>query len=376
MGRTGDNEDTSIEVDVIVTEALTEAKRYGIMFTNDTYNSQMCIMSDERIAMLAQIASWYYEHELTQEEIARRIGKSRSMVSRLLREARRQGIVEVRIRYPSLHTDEDLAAQLARTFNLQRAWILAHPPPDHVLLLSQLGQLAARCLRNHLQDGVCIGLGWGTAVHAVVRSLDEHPLDNATVVQIIGALGYGDPLVDGPELARWLAQKLNASYRFLHAPLLVESEEVAQALLHERTIAQTLDLARQADIAIVGIGTVTPVLSSLKRAGYLTDQDLDDLRARGVVGDIVARQLDRTGRVLDIPFNRRVIGISVEDLQRIPLVLAVAGGVAKAPAILAALRSGILNAIVTDADTARLVLTLNERQETHTSTPGESVHDR
>ncbi len=330
-------------------------------------------MDDERLAMLAQIASWYYEHGLTQEEIAQRIGKSRSMVSRLLREARRLGIVEVRIRYPSLHTDEVLGAQLCQTFGLQRAWVLANPPPDHTLLLPQLGQLAARCLRSHLSDGICIGVGWGTAVHAVVRAMDEYPLQQATVVQIIGALGYGDPLVDGPELARWLAQKLGASYRFLHAPLLVESEEVAQALLQERTIAQTLALARQADIAIVGIGTINPVFSSLKRAGYLTEQDLEELRAQGAVGDIVARQLDREGRVLDIPLNRRVIGIQVEDLRRIPFVLAVAGGVAKASAILAALRSGILDAIVTDAHAARLALTLHTREGESTGTLGEAT---
>ena len=344
------------------------------MLTNDTHNSQMCIMDNERLAMLAQVASWYYEHGLTQEEIARRIGKSRSMVSRMLREARRQGIVEVRIRYPSLRTDEELADRLCKQFNLQRAWILAQPPPDYTLLLSQLGELGARCLRHHLRDGIHIGVGWGTAVHAVVRAMDEHPLRDATVVQIIGSLGYGDPLVDGPELARWLAQKLGASYRFLHAPLLVESEEVAQALLQERTIAQTLSLARKVDIAIVGIGTVNPALSSLKRAGYITDQDLDDLRARGAVGDIVARQLDRTGRVLDIPLNRRVIGISVKDLQRIPLVLAVAGGVTKVSAILAALRSGILDAIVTDAHTARLIMALNEREDTQIHLLGETAN--
>jgi len=317
-------------------------------------------MDTDRLEFLAQVASWYYEQQLTQEEIARRIGKSRSMVSRLLREAREQGVVEVRVRYPLLRRHAALEAALCDSFALQKAWVLDNPPADYTTLLARLGELGARCLRNQLRDGISIGVGWGTAVHAVVRAMNEHPLRLATVVQIIGAVGYGDPLIDGPELARWLAQKLDAAYRFLHAPLLVEDEDVANALLQERAVAETLAAARQVDIAIIGVGTVVPRLSSLRRAGYLTQEDLVTLQENGAVGDIVARQLDIRGRVLDIPLNRRIIGIDVpEGLRSIPLVIAVAGGLPKAPAILAALRSGLINAIVTDAVAAQAVLRLH-----------------
>ncbi len=314
-------------------------------------------MKPEKLELLAQIASWYYEQNLTQEDIARRIGKSRSMVSRLLREAREAGIVEVRIRHPFLRRHAVLENRLCKVFGLQMAWVLDNPPSDYTLLLSRVGQLGAQCLQAHLHDGMSIGVGWGTGVHAVVRAMGEIPLRGVTVVQLIGAVGYGDPLIDGPELARWLAQKLGATYRVLHAPLLVENELVARALFQERAIAETLALGRQVDMALIGIGTIVRHLSSLRRAGYLSDQDLAHLQEIGVVGDILARQLDIYGRVLDIPLNRRVIGVRVpEDLARIPFVVAIAGGVEKAPAILAALRSGLINALVTDAGAASAVL--------------------
>ena len=203
---------------------------------------------------------------------------------------------------------------------------MAEPPDDYAVTLKRLGELGCT-----LRDPVAAPghdhraeLGHrgplGGACHA------DRPLSDATVVQLIGAVGHGDPLVDGAELGRWLAQKLHASFRFLSAPLLVEDEAVARALRHERTIEETLALAAQADIAIIGIGTPEPEQSSLLRAGYLTRAELQALLDQGVVGDVVAHQLDAEGRRLDIPANRKAISLDAESLRRIPKVVAVSGG--------------------------------------------------
>jgi deoxyribonucleoside regulator len=182
------------------------------------------------------------------------------------------------------------------------------------------------------------------------------PLSDATVVQLIGAVGHGDPLVDGAELGRWLAQKLHASFRFLSAPLLVEDERVAQALRRERTIEETLALGAQAEVAIIGIGTPEPDHSSLLRAGYLTRTELQALLDLGVVGDVVAHQYDKDGCLLDISANRRAISLDAESLRRIPRVVAVSGGKAKTTAIHAALLGRFCNCLVTDATAARGVM--------------------
>lgn len=315
-------------------------------------------MDPDRLEFLAQVASWYYEENLSQETIAQRIGRTRSMVSRLLQEAREQGLVEIRVNYP-LRTDFELGSRLRETFGLSEAWVLARPPADHPVLLRRLGELGVHCLRRYLHDGVRVGIGWGTALHEVVRAMPTLPLQNAMVVQIIGATGHVNPLVNGSELARWLSEKLNATYRFLHAPLIVDDDEVARALLQERDIAETLALARQVDVAVVGIGTVELALSSQHRVGYLSEADLMMLTETGAVGDILSRPLDINGNLLDISLNRRVIGLDLETLRSIPVVIAVAGNVIKAPAILAALRGGYIDVLITDASTASVVLTLH-----------------
>ena len=312
-------------------------------------------MEEERTDLLTQIAIWYYEEGLNQADIADRIGKSRSMVSRLLDQARDAGIVEVRVRYP-LRTDGELAQRLCQAFDLAEALVLAEPPEDYQLLLRRLGELGARRLQESLHPGIIIGSSWGSGVHALVSAMPTVAVPNSTIVQLIGAVGHGDPMVDGVELGRWLAQKLGASFRFLSAPLLVEDEIIAQALRRERINQETLTLAAQAEVAIIGIGTPEPEYSSLLRAGYLKRSDLEELLAAGVVGDIVAHQFDDCGRLLDIPANRRAVNLDAESIRRIPTVIAVSGGVAKARAIAAALRGGYCNCLVTDAKAAQCVL--------------------
>ncbi len=314
-------------------------------------------MEEERTDLLTQVAIWYYEEGLNQADIADRIGKSRSMVSRLLDQARDAGIVEVRVRYP-LRTDGELAQRLCQAFDLAEALVLAEPPEDYQLLLRRLGELGARRLQELLHPGIIIGSSWGSGVHALVSAMPTVAVPNSTIVQLIGAVGHGDPMVDGVELGRWLAQKLGASFRFLSAPLLVEDEIIAQALRRERINQETLTLAAQAEVAIIGIGTPEPEYSSLLRAGYLKRSDLDDLLAAGVVGDIVAHQFDDCGRLLDIPANRRAVNLDAESIRRIPKVIAVSGGVPKARAIAAALRGRYCNCLITDAKAAQMVIDL------------------
>lgn len=312
-------------------------------------------MEEERIDLLAQVAIWYYEEGLNQAAIAERIGKSRSMVSRLLDQARDAGLVEVRIRYP-LRTDSELEQQLLQEFDLAEAHVLADPPENYQLLLRRLGDLGARCLQASLHPGVIIGLSWGTAVHAVVSAMPSTIVPSSTVVQLIGAVGHGDPMVDGAELGRWLAQKLGASFRFLSAPLLVRDEDVAQALRRERINQETLAIAAEAEVALIGIGTPEPEYSSLLRAGYVSRDELNELMEAGVVGDIVAHQFDDEGRVLDISANKRAINLDADSIRQIPRVIAVSGSVGKARAIAAALRGGFCSCLVTDARAAEAVL--------------------
>lgn len=303
---------------------------------------------------LADVAALYYEEHLDQEEIARRQGVSRSTVSRMLSEAAQRGIVEIRIRRP-LPLQESLQDQLLEAFGLRDVLVLdTHGTGGETL--PRVGRLAARCLDTWLGDGDVLAISWGTGVRAVARGLDPHTPRNVEVVQLLGGAGSRDPGVDGAELARYLASSLGGQCHFLNAPLVVDDPGLAQMLLRQRSIRETLEVGAQADIGVVGIGALVPEVSSLLRAGHLTYGQLAALCRTGAVGDVCGHLFTVSGALVDDEFTSRIVTIDAADLRRIPRVMGVAVGQAKVHAILGAVRSRLVNVLVTDDVTATSIL--------------------
>lgn len=313
--------------------------------------------------LLAMAASLYYKLNYGQSDIAERLGVSTSTVSRLLKEAWDRGIIEVKIKTP-IPRDFVLETQLVARFSLTDALVLeAKPDNDDASLVAGAGQLAAIYLQRIIPDlpeGSTIGVAWGTGVHATVNALPNNLARQIDVVQLMG--GVGALVVDGPDLARMVAAKLGGRHYDLHAPVLVERPEVRELFLAEPTVREGIRRARSVQLAITGIGSLDERDSSFLRAGLITRADLAMLRALGAVGETAGRFFDTSGQTAEIEINRRVIGVELEDLRRIPKVIAVARGLSKAPAILGALCGGYLNVLATDNVTARAVLSLADEQ--------------
>lgn len=315
----------------------------------------------ERRELLAQVAKLYYEESLTQAEIARRIGISRSSISRLLQEGREKGVVEIIIHYPWNRSSE-LEQRLVGQFGLSDARVLLTQDQPYEEVLNGLGILAARYVEEILSENMIMSISWGTTMLHVVKALRPARQFPITVVQMTGLVDTGSSHTDGLELARLLANIYGGEHRYLHAPLIVEDATIREALLQEPNIRETLALARQADIALLGIGTMEPQLSSLLRTGYLDRDEVIALKNQGVVGDICGQHYDKNGEVLEIGLNQRFVGIELEALQHIPHVIGVAGSKPKASAILGALRGGFVKILVTDSAAAEEVLRLHAQE--------------
>lgn len=310
--------------------------------------------SDSREDLLTRVASLYYEYDYSQQQIGEMLKISRSNISRLLKEAKQKGLVEIRI-HKRIATVPHIERELQNRFGLHHAMVVDQRDADYDARLASAGQLAALYLEEIIRPNTVLAIAWGTGVAAAVDAFSIHPVLHIEVVQMLGSVGNVVSEIDGPDLARRLANKLGGQYYYLHAPLFVDSEATRDTFLGQAMIQHTLAQARRAEIAIVGVGTVDPDSSSFLRAGHLTKQQLMELRAQGVVGETAGQYFDIDGNS-NFDINRHVIAMSLEQMKQIPYVTAVACGISKTRSIVGALRGGHIKALATDLTTAEAVL--------------------
>lgn len=177
------------------------------------------------------------------------------------------------------------------------------------------------------------------------------PLDR--VVQIVG--GHGDPSVQvqANRLTGDLAAVTGAQPVLLPAPALVSSPALRRALIKDPSIGDVMKSWQELDLALVGIGSLEPSPLLRQSGNALTEDEQDELRSAGAVGDVCLRFFDADGRSIETPLNQRIMSITPADLMGVPRRVGVAGGASKYRAIRAALRGGWVNVLVTDLDTAR-----------------------
>jgi lsr operon transcriptional repressor len=308
--------------------------------------------------LLLRVAWFYYKDELTQDEIARRLSMSRASVGRMLERARRVGLVSINLNAEHLDAFE-LSGELRRTFGLAEALVVPdheREPADRHVLNARLGLGGAQFMSTHLRPGGTLGVGWGETVSRVIASANFGAVGPVHMVTLTGGVdGYLQTILSSKGDGTAEPEATTASV--IPSPIVASTPSLAAALRAEPTIQQVLEQARSVEQALVGVGTPAPD-STIVRMGYLTADDARRLREMGVVGDILGQFFDAAGQVVDLPIHERRIGIELADLPSIPKVVAVAGGLHKAEAILGALHGRFLDVLVTNELVAMRLLEL------------------
>ena len=306
--------------------------------------------------LLARIAQDYYIVGRSQVEIAERLSISRSYVSRLLSRAREAGIVRITINHP-VRSEPALEREIQARFLLQQCMVVSVASDDHDSQLQQAGLAASRYLAGIVRPEHTLAVSWGNGVKAVSEALPPGSAHASHVVQMFGGLTLATHDIGGSDLVGRIAHRLDATFDYLHAPWIVESKALAEALMGQPDVAGVLAKAGAADMALVGIGATGQGSSGLLfNTTYLEAAELDELACSGAVGDIAARSFDVDGRPCRLSFDDRIIGLDLEALQRIPVVVGIATGAHKAPALLAALRGRLINVLVTDRSAALAIV--------------------
>ncbi len=307
-----------------------------------------------RVDLLADVAELYYVNNQSQTQIAQKMGVTRSMVSRMLTEARKLGLVKFQIERP-YNLDFELTNIFRNKFGLQQVAVVA--VPEGQSLLSSLGKIAARILIKNLHRNSILGTSWGTAISATVDEVTlPYPISGIRVVQLLGAVGTRLHQYNGVSIVRRFEEKLDAEGIYLHAPYLVDEVQAASMLMKNRDVHEALAYASRADIALLGIGSTDSDSSPYFLAGLINEKELSSIQASEAVGDVCGLFFDIHGKMCCPTFNDHTVGIRFENLIKIPNRIGVAGGSAKIKPLVGALAGGLINILITDSVTAIAVL--------------------
>jgi DNA-binding transcriptional regulator LsrR (DeoR family) len=305
------------------------------------------------VQQLIQASRLYYELGETQSRVAEILGVTRPQVSRLLKRARAEGIVEIRI-VDGTAVSSAAGEELRRRFGLASIHLSPALAGPEDVSRRMIGRLGAEVLRGAIRDGAVVGLGDGASISAVADALAaEEPLHEtgATVVPLCGGYWFTGP---AREPFRRVADGIGGLPIGLLAPGLVDDPATKRSLVAHAGVRRIADLWERLEVAAFGIGG--PAWS----ASALGPDIVDQLDRDGAVGEVLVSPYDRDGRFLCDALRDRTIAFDARDLGRIPVRIGVAGGESKVRPILGALRGGMLTTLITDQPTAEAVLALDD----------------
>ncbi|HEY3190439.1 MAG TPA: sugar-binding domain-containing protein [Solirubrobacteraceae bacterium] len=305
-----------------------------------------------RVAAAYAAARLYFEEEMSQADIARRLSVSRSTVSRLIAEARESGIVRIEIRPPI--AESELAGELASALGLRRVVVTPDVRAERPVALA--GSALAEIAALDLQPGQVLLMSWGRAVWEIA-SARMPPLRGVHIVPAVGGMKEPERPFRSNEIVHRAAEHSGAIAHPLHAPA-VPSAGLRRALLADEGIAAVVSLWDRIDAAIVGIGVPPGQPGSYTPLHVSTDAARPALTR--AAGDIATRYFDLKGRPVSYPSERRLLGVDRGQLQRAATVIGVAAGENKHRAIVGAARARLVHVLVTDAPTAASALELAE----------------
>ncbi len=312
------------------------------------------IQKYEIARQIHRVLIMHYVEGLKQSEIAERTSLSTAKVNRLIKQGRDLGLVEINIKSP-YQLLLDIEDRLIKRTGLREIKVTPTVSENAEIVLQGVGEAAASLLLENLKDGDTIAITGGKGVSAVVEGLNPERTYDIEVVPATGCV-QGKHYTDVNHVATLLAEKLGGRSYQIHAPLFAETVEQKEMLMAMKSVDDVLDKARNASIALVGVGSILSDDSSYYDLHPMPKGDQDEIRRVGAVGELLAHLLDEKGTPCDYSLNSKLVALKPQELSNVALTVGIAAGPNKIPPICATLIGNYLNALVVDEATANGIL--------------------
>jgi len=303
---------------------------------------------------LIQVARLYYEENLGQQEIANKLGVSRSLIAQYLQKAREQDIVHIEINDPVCNCRQ-LSEEIRKIGRLNHVEVVSQAHNSPQLTLRAVATKASQYLKNVMKTTDVFGISSGRSVTEVLDTLaleSHRHFDNIDVVPLLGENNNRAVYTQVNQLVLKTVNTLGGKPHFLFAPMMVGTPELRNALLQEEYMKRIAELWDRLTVICVGIGVVPPTPGMIP---YIGEEYIPDMIKSGAVGDICGRYFDSTGKIIESGVEDRVIGVSTDQLHAIRNVVAIAHGSDKAHAVCGAIRTGIVTSLFIDRACANIV---------------------
>ncbi|MCA1366922.1 sugar-binding transcriptional regulator [Bradyrhizobium sp. BRP14] len=305
---------------------------------------------------LHQALVLHFLEGLTQAQIADQLGISHATVNRLIKRGRQLGLVEIKIKSP-VEPLLEIEEQLLALGGIRRAVVVPTVSENPQIALQAVGEAAARLMIDEIADGDTICITGGKGVSAVVAGLQPPRRFDIEVIPATGCV-QGKHYTDVNHVSTLMADRLGGRSFQIHAPLFADSEAERRMLLGMRSVADVFKRAREAKVAVVGIGSILSDDSSYYDLHPSSSTDREAIERSGASCELLAHLLNDHGRVCDYSLNRRLVSLTLSEFASIPSKIGVASGPTKAGPILSVMRGNHLDTLVTDQATGARILEL------------------
>ncbi|MGI6526555.1 MAG: sugar-binding transcriptional regulator [Caldicoprobacterales bacterium] len=306
--------------------------------------------------MLYRIAKYYYIDNMSQSEIALKEHMSRPHVSRLLEKARQVGIVEINVTLPEKLQVEKTAKILKKRLGLQDV-IVAQAPMETKNLSKKISMniatAAAQNLPKLLRGCHTIGVGWGYTMYQTSLQLPYCDSIDATFVPLVGISGENNPFLQINAIVDRFAEKFGADSYYINIPAIREKDSQLAQIEIER-FNKIKQYWKSLDAAIIGLG-VSPNVGEFL-VSEVSKEYKEAIARSNTLGDILCQFFYQDGTLFDFRGTYEQTFFSVKKLKNIKKVVCLAGGAAKVEGIITAARQGFFNILITDSNTASLIL--------------------
>lgn len=305
-------------------------------------------------SLIIKCCKLYYEDSLTQDEISKNLGVSRPTVSRLLDEGRKLGIVKIEIVNPLENNYEDLERNIEKKYDIREV-IIVDDNDDEGIQKKSAAKSAAQYLQRIVKKENKIGVSMGTTIKDISKYITPNPKLQLQFIPLVGGIGQIQIDIHPNQIVMDLARSCSGAFKLLHVPAVVSNSDIRDDFVKEKSINEILMIGKNVDIAVVGIGSPVIKKSTMMKSGYFDAEDIRKFKKEGAVGDICLQFYNINGEFENFEFNKRVVGITLDDIRSIKTVIGVACGNDKVEAIRGALNGNFLDVLITNYSTGKII---------------------